>query len=400
MRASNGEPPSTDSTPAAVSVPVAWASAWSSSDSASRADPPAARAIGVSASGSNSTPSRSSSDAEQAGDLLDREQRELEVLGARPDRRQHLLRVRGREHEHDVTGRLLERLQQRVRRRVAEHVHLVDQVHLDLRGRADAEADPLDEVADRVDAVVRRGVHLDEVVERPPGDRDAVLARAAGLAVGAEVEAVERLGQDAAGRRLARAARPGEEVRVADAALAHRVAQRGGDVLLADELVEALRSVLAVQGLKRHRSTLASRHPSPGRRSDPSPFLRQMSRTRRPERRKFAGTTRSRAGRSDPEKQQADRAPAVDPTPTGAPPAAGSDQATLRHTGGPAESCFLPDLTRFTRSRCAGPDHLHHWRVAFPTAARASNGNSAPHDVDLGYRAPRAPRLARSAGAG
>jgi hypothetical protein len=32
-------------------------------------------------------------------------------------------------------------------------------------------------------------------------------------------------------------------------------------------------------------------------------------------------------------------------------------QATRRHPGEPAESCFLPDLTRFTGSRRAGPVH-------------------------------------------
>ena len=50
--------------------------------------------------------------------LIGREQRELEVLGTRPDRREHLVRVGGREHEHDVGRRLLERLQERVRRSV------------------------------------------------------------------------------------------------------------------------------------------------------------------------------------------------------------------------------------------------------------------------------------------
>ncbi len=264
-----------------------------------------------------------------------------------------------------MTRRLFERLQQRVRCRGAEHVHLVDEVHLRLRRRADAEAHPLDEVTNRVDAVVRRGVHLDEVVEVAGRDRDAVLARAVRLAVRAEVQAVERLGQDAGGRGLARAPRSREEVGVADPALAHGVAQRRGDVLLADQLAETLGSVLAVERLEGH-----------------VPTLEEPERSRRPV------------------AANADRAPAVDPTPMGAEFASGSDQATLRHTGGPAESCFLPDLTRFTRSRCAGPDHLHLRRVAFPTAARASNGDSAPHNVDLGYRAPRAPRLARSAGAG
>ena len=34
----------------------------------------------------------------------------------------------------------------------------------------------------------------------------------------------------------------------------------------------------------------------------------------------------------------------------------GSDQAVPRHPAISAERCFLPDLTRFTRRRCAGPD--------------------------------------------
>ena len=105
----------------------------------------------------------------------------------------------------------------------------------------------LDELAHRLDAVVRRRVELDEVVERAVGDGDAVLARAVGLTVGAEVQAVQRPRQQAGGGRLAGATRAGEEVRVTDAVLGDRVAQRGGDVVLADQLGEALRSVLAVQ---------------------------------------------------------------------------------------------------------------------------------------------------------
>ena len=195
-----------------------------------------------------------------ADELVVRQQRELEVLRARPQRGQHLLRIGRGEHEHDVRGRFLERLQQRVRRRRREHVHLVDDVHLAPARRADAEMHALDELAHRVDAVVRRRVELDEVEERARGDRVAVLADAAGLAVGAEVQAVEGAGEDARGRGLAGAAGPGEEVRVADAVLADRVAQRGRDVLLADELRELLRPVLAVQAVRRHGSNLTDAH--------------------------------------------------------------------------------------------------------------------------------------------
>ena len=81
----------------------------------------------------------------------------------------------------------------------------------------------------------------------PVGERDAVLALAARLAVVGEIEAVQGRGEQARGRRLAGAARAGEEVRVADAVFGDRVAHRGGDVVLADQFREALRTVLPVQ---------------------------------------------------------------------------------------------------------------------------------------------------------
>ena len=50
---------------------------------------------------------------EVPGELVDRVERELVVLRARPDRGRDLERVGGGEHEHHVLGRLLERLEQR-----------------------------------------------------------------------------------------------------------------------------------------------------------------------------------------------------------------------------------------------------------------------------------------------
>ncbi len=77
--------------------------------------------------------------------------------------------------------------------------------------------------------------------------------------------------------------------------------------------------------------------------------------------------------------------------------ASDSGQAPLRHTRVPAESCFLPDLTRFTGSRCAGPDPQRLVRVV-PLGGPSLERGFSPPDVGLGYRAPRAPRLARSTG--
>ena len=87
---------------------------------------------------------------EVRGELVDRVERELEVLGAGADRGRDLQRIGRREHEHHVLGRLLQRLQQRRLRAAAEHVHLVEDVRL--LGAAGTEVrDPLEEIAHLVD---------------------------------------------------------------------------------------------------------------------------------------------------------------------------------------------------------------------------------------------------------
>jgi hypothetical protein len=67
-----------------------------------------------------------------------------------------------------------------------------------------------------------------------------------GVGVG-PLHAVEALREDARERGLPRAARAGEEVRLADLSGGDRVLQRPDDRLLADDLVEVLRAVLAVE---------------------------------------------------------------------------------------------------------------------------------------------------------
>ena len=59
--------------------------------------------------------------------------------------------------------------------------------------------------------------------------------------------------QDAGGRRLADAARPGEDERLRQPAARQRVAQRARDRLLADDIVERLRPPLARDDLVGHR---------------------------------------------------------------------------------------------------------------------------------------------------
>ena len=60
--------------------------------------------------------------------------------------------------------------------------------------------------------------------------------------------AVQAFGEDASQRRLARSARPGEEIGLPDLLGGDRVLERADDRFLADDLVEVLWTVLPVEG--------------------------------------------------------------------------------------------------------------------------------------------------------
>ena len=236
---------------ASSSWPLPTASAWSRSESASRADPPARAGDEIERVGVGVDALAGEDVGEVADQLVVREQRELEVLRARADRRQHLLRIGGREHEHDVRGRLLERLQQRVRRRRREHVHLVDDVDLAPARGAHSQVHALDEVAHRVDAVVRRGVELHEIEERarprPPGS-----SRTCRTARRRRRDRDSSAPGPGCGPSWSCRCRAGPEKRYAWPVRSSRTAlrERDRDVILADQLGEVLRPVLAIQ--RRH----------------------------------------------------------------------------------------------------------------------------------------------------
>jgi hypothetical protein len=180
---------------------------------------------------------------------------QVELQAARQHGDGHLLRVGRGEHEFQVVGRLLERLQHRVEGGVRQHVHFVD--HVDLEAPDDRLVDRLvQQLRNLLDTAVGRGVQLHVVDEAAGVDVAAGVADAAGLGRDAtravRPNAVQALGQDARHRRLAHAARAGEQVGVMQAALRQRIGQRLHDMLLADKLLETLRTVFAGQDLVTH----------------------------------------------------------------------------------------------------------------------------------------------------
>jgi hypothetical protein len=178
--------------------------------------------------------------------LLDPAQ--VEALAARQHGDRDLADFRGGEDEDHVLRRLLQGLQQAVEGLPREHVDLVDDVDLGAR-RDRSVAHALDQLADVVDAGAAGRVHLDHVDVAVPGDGGAVLAGSAGLGAGAALavraDAVEGAGEDARGRRLAHAAHAGEDVGLGDAPGRDRVAEGTDRGLLADQVGEAGRAVLA-----------------------------------------------------------------------------------------------------------------------------------------------------------
>ena len=160
------------------SAPPPSAIAWSSSDSPSRTEPSAARAIRPSAAGAISTVLGRGDLPVMRDELVDRHAAQREALAARQHRDRHFLDLGGGEDEFDVGRRLFERLQQRVEGVLRQHVHFVDDVDLEAR-RHRAVAHALGQLADVVDAGARGGVHLDHVDMAVLGDRAARLAHAA-----------------------------------------------------------------------------------------------------------------------------------------------------------------------------------------------------------------------------
>ena len=173
---------------------------------------------------------------------------EIEPLQSRQDRRgalSDLLRLGRGEYEDDPRRRLLEDLEEGVPRLAGEHMRFVHDVHLVAPLGARGVHRALTQVARVVHTTVGGGVQLHDVQIRLAGpDPRARLAHAARLA-SLTLGAVQGHRQDARGRGLPYAAGSGEEVPMRRATARHGAAERGGHVILDDQLGELARTVFA-----------------------------------------------------------------------------------------------------------------------------------------------------------
>ena len=168
---------------------------------------------------------------------------EVELQAARQHGDRDLLRVGGGEDELDVRRRLFQRLQHGVERRLRQHVHFVDDVHLEApAGRRIQRV--LQQLAHVVDLGVGGRIQLDQIDETPAvdlGTRTAHTARRGGDAG----FAIQGFGEDARDGGLAHAARAGEEISVMQTVLGKRIGQRPDDMLLPRQLSEVPGTPLA-----------------------------------------------------------------------------------------------------------------------------------------------------------
>jgi hypothetical protein len=172
---------------------------------------------------------------------------EVEALHPAQDRHRDLVHLGGREHELDVRGRLLERLEQGVPGVLRQHVDLVHDEDL-VAVACGAIWQRLLQFADLVDTGVARAVDLAHVHVDAFGNLAAGGALETGLDAfirRARRQAVQRLGQNAGAGGFPHASYAGEQKRVRHALARDGVGQGPRHMLLTDEVSKAHRAPLA-----------------------------------------------------------------------------------------------------------------------------------------------------------
>ena len=185
-----------------------------------------------------------------AGNLIEGEGAEMEVLRAGADGVFEIFRLGGGHDEDDAIGGLFESFEKSVGGLAGKHVGFVEDDDFVARGGRGV-TDHFAEFADLVDAAIGGRVDFDDVERSAGGDFLAGVANAAGFGRGA-VHAVEGFGEDAGGCGLANAAGAGKDVGVSDAIIPDGVLQSFRDVSLSDEISKGLRAPFASDDLVGH----------------------------------------------------------------------------------------------------------------------------------------------------
>ena len=143
------------------------------------------------------------------------------------------MRIGGSQNKFDVSRRLFQRFEHRIKRVARQHVHFIDDIDLEASaGRRIQRV--FQQLAHVIDLRVRRRIQLHQI------DKASRVNLGAGAAfsarrIGNAGFAVERLGDNARQRGLAHTARAGKQVGVMQTLLLERITQRTNNMLLPDQ---------------------------------------------------------------------------------------------------------------------------------------------------------------------
>ena len=198
---------------------------------------------------------------EPLDNTLDRDSSKIISLTTRDNGRRDPVRLRRRENKYGVGRRFLERLEECVERSSGKHMNLVDNINLISRTRRKIH-NLIADAADIVDAVVRRGVHLDHVKKRVVENAAADFAGITGISVDRR-KAIDRAGEDLGDRSLAGPSGSAKEIGMTDLPRDDGLTKRADRMLLLDNLIERQGSKLTVQRDVSHVSDASSERTVP-----------------------------------------------------------------------------------------------------------------------------------------
>ena len=172
---------------------------------------------------------------------------QIKPLTPAQNRRQDLVRLGRRKDELHMRRRLLQRLQQRVEGIRRQHVHLVNVVDPELPTRRSI-VHPLPQRPDVIHTVVRRPVNLRHI--KAPSFRNLHTHILVRIKIHPRpTSAVQRLRKNPARARLPRPTRPDKQIRMRQSVLRDRISQRPNHMILPENVLKRLRSVLSRENL-------------------------------------------------------------------------------------------------------------------------------------------------------
>ena len=189
---------------------------------------------------------------ELPGDLGLIQTLQMKLQAARQYGDGELLRIRGGQQEFHIGGRLFQGFEQRIEAVARQHVHFIDEVHLETTtGRT------VLHVVEQLSGVFHLGAG--RRIDFQQIDEIALIDLAAGIAHTARMAAdpllaVEALGQNAGDGGLAHPAGPAQQVGMVKPSLIQGIGQGSQHMLLADHLFKRMGAPFARQNLIAHRS--------------------------------------------------------------------------------------------------------------------------------------------------